>query len=279
MAKRGSRKETKYNENFFRGMGGPGPTAVGIVVVLLVVIGLYLAFTKALPWSGNGYTVDATFANAVNISKKAPVRIAGVNVGKVVSVERKGDASVVKFTVDDAGRPVHTDASAQIRPRIFLEGNFFIDLDPGSASAPDLGSGDSIPITRTSTAVQLDEILTSLQKPERQNLVDLLQGLGTGFIYQPTAADDVDQDPSVRGLTAAQALNKTYDSSATASRTTAVVNQAFLGTKEGDLSGLLAAGDRVFRVLAAHETQLQGLVSNFNTFTGALADESDNLST
>ncbi len=278
MAKSRAHKESKYNENFFRNMGGPGPTTMGIIVIVLVVIGLYLAFTKTLPWSSNGYTVNATFANAVNISKKAPVRIAGVNVGKVVSVERKGNASVVEFTVDGDGQPVHSDATAQIRPRIFLEGNFFIDLDPGSPSAPDLDSGDSIPMTRTSTSVQLDEVLTALQKPERANLVALLQGLGTGFTYEPTAADDADQDPSVQGLTAAEALNKAYNTSGDASRTTAIVNQAFLGTEPGDLSGLLRAGDRVFRVLAEHETQLQGLVSNFNTFTGALADESDSLS-
>ena len=66
------------------------------------------------------------------------MRIAGVNVGKVIGVERDGDATEVTFTVDDAGRPIHEDAFAAIRPRIFLEGNFFVDLDPGSPSAPEL---------------------------------------------------------------------------------------------------------------------------------------------
>ncbi len=278
MARRRSHKPPKYNENFFRSLGGPGPTTVGVVVIVLMVLGLYLAFTKSLPFSGNGYTVKATFSNAVNISKKAPVRIAGVNVGQVLSVERKGNASVVEFTVSDEGRPIHSDASAEIRPRIFLEGNFFVDLDPGSPSAPDIGSDATIPITRTSTAVQLDEILTALQKPERRNLADLLEGLGTGLTYQPTAADDADQDPDVRGESAATALNRTFDTSADASRTSAIVNEALLGTQRGDLAGLLVAGNRTFKALVSRESDLQGLVTNFNTFTGALADESDNLS-
>ena len=89
----------------------------------------------------------------------SPVRIAGVDVGKVIATERDGDATTVTFTVDGSGQPIHDDAFAAIRPRIFLEGNFFVDLDPGSPSAPSMDSGDTIPVSRTSTAVQLDEIL------------------------------------------------------------------------------------------------------------------------
>lgn len=278
MARRRPHKQTKYNENFFRHMGGPGPTTVGVAMIVLVVLGLYLAFTKSLPFTSDGYTVKATFANAVSISKKAPVRIAGVNVGQVLSVERDGNSSVVKFTVSDEGRPIHDDALAQIRPRIFLEGNFFVDLDPGTPESPEMKSDATIPITRTSTAVQLDELLSALQKPERANLQALLDGLGTGLTYQPTPADDVDQDPDVAGLSAAAALNKAFDTSATAQRTSAIVNEALLGTEKRDLAGLLVAGNRTFKALASRESDLQGLVTNFNTFTGALADESQNLS-
>ena len=67
------------------------------------------------------------------------MRIAGVEVGKVTKVERadKGsDAVMVTMTVGKAGRPIHDDARAKIRPRIFLEGNFFVDLEPGTPGAP-----------------------------------------------------------------------------------------------------------------------------------------------
>jgi phospholipid/cholesterol/gamma-HCH transport system substrate-binding protein len=47
---------------------------------------------------------------------------------------------------------------------------------PGSPSAHSLSSGDTIPVTQTSTAVQLDQILTSLQAPDRANLQKLLEG-------------------------------------------------------------------------------------------------------
>jgi ABC-type transporter Mla subunit MlaD len=272
-------KTTKYNETFFRGMGGPGPTAVGLFVILLMVVGLYLAFTKTLPFTSPGYELNATVANAVRISNKAPVRIAGVNVGKVTGLKREGDNSVVTFTVDDAGRPIHTDAAIAIRPRIFLEGNFFVDLDPGSPSAPELPDNGTIPITHTATAVQLDEVLTALQQPERQNLQLLLEGFGNALIQEPSPAENAQQDPAARGLTASESLNKALRTGGTAGRTTAIVNEAFLGSGRNDLEHLLTGGNQTFKALVSQETQLKDLLSNFNTFTGSLADESQNLST
>src|SRR5262249_17162112 len=159
----------------------------------LLIVGTYLAWTKALPF-GNPYELHAVFQNAANIRKDSPVRIAGVNVGKVTGIEPVGDnAAEVTFTVDDEGQPIHSDGQVQIRPRIFLEGNFFLDVHPGSPSASNLSSGESIPITQTSTAVQLDQILTSLQAPDRANLQKLLRGYGTTLQHQPSAADDATQ--------------------------------------------------------------------------------------
>jgi phospholipid/cholesterol/gamma-HCH transport system substrate-binding protein len=278
MARRRLSEGTKYNETFFRSMGGPGPTAVGLFVVLLIVIGFYLAFAKKLPFTGEGYEVNATFQNAANVATGSPVRIAGVNVGKVTKVERVGNDSRVTFTVADSGRPIHTDAYVKIRPRIFLEGNFFLDVDPGSPSRPELDGDGSIPISHTATAVQLDEVLNALQSPVRQNLRALLEGFGTALSHQPSAAEDLTQDPDVQGLSAAQALNKTFDYGTAAGKNTAIVSQALLGTRAHDLSGLLRGANRLFAGLAGHEQQLKDLITNFNTTTGALADESDNLS-
>jgi phospholipid/cholesterol/gamma-HCH transport system substrate-binding protein len=267
----------RYNEQFFRSLGGPGPTAVGIAVVLLMLIGLYLAFAKQIPFTGKGYELSATFENAANIRTKSPVRIAGVNVGEVTGVERAGDASKVTFTVKDEGRPIHRDASVKIRPRIFLEGNFFLDINPGSPSSPEMASGGQIPITRTATAVQLDEVLTTLQAPARENLALLLEGFGTALTYQPSALDDLTQDPDVQGESAAQSLNDTFDYGAAAGRDTAIVSQALLGTERHDLSGLIRGLGRVSAALLSREEQLKGLITNFNVTTGALAAESNNL--
>jgi phospholipid/cholesterol/gamma-HCH transport system substrate-binding protein len=279
-------KRKDYDERIYRKGHPPHRARNALILIALVIAGTYLAWTKSIPFQSH-YELHAVFQNAANIRKDSPVRIAGVNVGKVQSVKSvcedggtdncASNYSDVTFTVDDNGQPVHSDAQVEIRPRIFLEGNFFLDVSPGSPSAHDLSSGDTIPVTQTSTAVQLDQVLTSLQAPDRANLQKLLQGYGQSLNHKPTAADDATQDPEVQGLTAAQAINKSFTYGATAARDSAIVNEALQGTSPNDLSNLIAGQAKAFGALVGHESQVQGLVSNFNTVTGALAQESENL--
>jgi phospholipid/cholesterol/gamma-HCH transport system substrate-binding protein len=265
-----------YDERIYRKGHPPHRTRNALILIAILLAGTYLAVTKSLPFTPE-YELHAVFENSANIRKDSPVRIAGVNVGKVVSTRSVGDASEVTFTVDDSGQPIHDDALVEIRPRIFLEGNFFLDVKPGSPSAPELPDGGTVPVTQTSTAVQLDQILTSLQAPDRENLQKLLSGYGTALNHQPTAAEDRTQDPDVQGETAAESINDSFAYGATAARDSAIVNEALQGTQPHDLSNLIAAQADLFGALRDHESQLQGLVTNFNTTIRAFADESDNL--
>lgn len=257
----------------------PSNAMIAIVFILIFTIGPYLAFTKHVPFTSYGYELKATFTNSANIAKNSPVRIAGVEVGKVISSERDGDATTITFTVDETGRPIHEDAFAAIRPRIFLEGNFFVDLDPGSPSAAEMDAGGTIPVSHTSTAVQIDEVLTALQSPVRADLSRLLEGLGTAYTHEPTAAEDATQLPEIKGRTGAEALNDALKYGGDAGRYSAQVTDAFLGTQQRDLSRLVAGAGRTFGAFASREADLQGLIDNFNVFTGALAAQSTNLST
>ena len=82
--------------------------------------------------------------------------------------------------IDDKGLPIHKDATAKIRPRIFLEGNFFVDLQPGTPSAPTIDDGDTLPVTQTAGPVQLDQVLTALQQDTRKEPAAAARGLGSG---------------------------------------------------------------------------------------------------
>ncbi len=257
----------------------PSNAMIAVIFILIFTVGPYLAFTGHVPFTSYGYELKATFSNGVNISTNSPVRIAGVDVGRVIATERDGDATTVTFTVEGKGQPIHDDAFAAIRPRIFLEGNFFVDLSPGSPSAPELGSGDTIPVSRTSTWVQIDQVLTALQAPVRADLSRLLESYGTALTHKPTAAEDATQEPEVRGKTAGQALNRAFRTGGDAGRYSAQVTNALLGTRPGDLSRLVAGTGRFFGALAHNEEDLKGLIVNFDTFTGALANQSASLST
>lgn len=276
---RNHRKPSRYNQQFFRDWGGAGPLTIGLIVAVLVVAGFYLAFTKSIPFTSPGYQVNATFTNAVNIAINSPIRIAGINVGKVTDVSPDGRATVVTFTVDNEGRPVREDAAAQIRPRLFLEGNWFIDLDPGTPQSEEMPDGGTIPVSQTGTSVQVGDVLrNTLQLPQRANLQKVLAGLGTALNATPTAAEDLTFEPSVKGLSGGEALNLLYRRGEVAARGTAIVNAAYLGENPNELGNLLRGLGRLTGTVNARADDVQGFVRNFATFTGALAAESENLS-
>src|SRR4051794_39756498 len=81
---------------------------LGVVLVILAGIGLVLGYTKHIPFTGYGFELKADFNNPNTLRVDSPVRIAGVNVGKVISVDPKGeDMAEVTFTVADEGLPVN----------------------------------------------------------------------------------------------------------------------------------------------------------------------------
>ena len=249
----------------------------GVLALILILVLSYFAYTKKLPWADEGYTATATFADPLTLRETAPVRIAGVNVGKVTEVESNGEASEVTFTVDEDGLPLNEDATVTIRPRLFLEGNYFLDLRPGSPSAENLADEGDIPMTQTAVAVKLDEVLTALQAPDRENLQKLLRGYGGALADQPTPEEDVGQDPDVQGKSAAEAINESFRYGGRAGKGSSQVSRALLGTEAGDLRGLVSSSADVFGELASRESELSELITNFNVATGAFADESANL--
>jgi phospholipid/cholesterol/gamma-HCH transport system substrate-binding protein len=243
------------------------PWLIGLIAVGVLAVVCYLGFTKDIPFT-HGFILKAQFQSANSIRPNSPVRIAGVDVGKVKSVQalQGTDAAVLTMQIDKQGLPIHRDATAKIRPRIFLEGNFFVDLEPGTPQAPTLHSGDTLKITQTATPVQLDQVLTSLQSDSRENLKALLNGLDT-------ALNDTSQGPS-----GAQSLNKAYDSIPSAESSSAQVFQAMLGTQPGaDVPRLIRGTAATADQLDRNEGQLQGLITNLDSTMATFAGESSNL--
>lgn len=253
------------------------PVRFGLIVIVVTAIVVYFGFTKHVPFK-HGFRLKAAFSTVVNVSPKSPVRVAGVNVGTVKSIERVGNTGVVTMEISKGGLPIHRDATLKIRARILLEGNWFVDLSPGTPSSPTVSSGYTIPVTQTSDPVQLDQILDALNTDTRANLQTFLAEYGSALTRKPTAAEDAEQNPAVRGLNAAQALKKLYFDSPPALKGGAIVNQALGGVEQHDLSKLIAGTEKFTAKLNVHEQQLGEWVENFNTFLGTLANQSASLS-
>jgi phospholipid/cholesterol/gamma-HCH transport system substrate-binding protein len=252
------------------------PIRFAIVFIIVVTIAVYFGFTKRIPFK-HGFRLNAVFATAVNIKGKSPVRIAGVNVGKISSIKRYGNTGLVSMELESRALPIHSDATVKIRPRIFLEGNWFVELQPGSPSAKTLSSGATLPVTQTADPVQLDQVLDALNTDTRANLQNFLIGYGDGLTRKPNAEENAEQDPDVRGLNAAQALNKAVQRGPSSLRGGAVLNQAIAGTEPHDLSKLVTSIGKVTAALNVHEQQLGELIVNFNTFFGSFAAQASSL--
>ena len=237
------------------------PVRFGIVVILVLAVVIYFGFTKRIPFK-HGYQLKGVFATAVNIHPASAVRVAGVDVGHVTALTRHGNTGLVTMEIEPRGLPIHSDATLKIRPRLFLEGNWFVEVQPGSPSAKTLSSGATIPITQTSDPVQLDQVLDALNSDTRSNLQTFLIEYGAALTAKPTPAQDAEQDPEVRGLNGAQGLNKAYHRGPEALRATAVLNQAITGTEPHDLSKLVAGIGKVTAALNVHDQQLGELIGN-----------------
>ena len=153
------------------GKRGVSAFTAGAILVAVIAIFTFLVFGNDIPFT-KPYEQKIVVENAQNIQPRSPVRIAGVEVGQVQKIDRIGEeeTSVITVAIEEPGLPIMKDAQVKIRPRIFLEGNFFVDIHPGTPGSEKLESGDTIPMSQTSVPVQLDEVLTTLQADTREGI-------------------------------------------------------------------------------------------------------------
>lgn len=133
---------------------------VGLFVALGALALLFLALKAAnlasFTSGGNTYAVEARFDNIGGLKARAPVRSAGVNVGRItgISLDRVTFQGVVTMELNaDVAFP--KDSSAKILTAGLL-GDQYIGLEPGG-SEQNLAAGDVI--TQTQSAVVLENLI------------------------------------------------------------------------------------------------------------------------
>jgi phospholipid/cholesterol/gamma-HCH transport system substrate-binding protein len=235
------------------------PFKAGVLALTVLAVTAYFGFTKANPFA-DPYELNAVFRDARNLQARSTVRIAGVDVGRVTKVEaHEGGAAKVTMELREDALPIHSDAQLEVRPRILLEGNFFVDLRPGSPSAPELDDGATVPIDQTETAVTLPDILDTLQSDVRSDLQTLLHEYGTVALEGGGA----------------EAFNRAAPHFEPAYRFTALTNDALLGVDpDRDVQRLLRGQARTFAALSDDPGALKELVTDLNATAGALANQS-----
>lgn len=153
-----------------------------VFVVCVAIVGLIVSLCVTVhELRGSPPTVYAYMKDASPLIKGNDVKSAGVKVGSVGSIEVEHGEAKIGLVLNDDVLPLHRDATIRIRP-VGLLGERYVDLDRGSPSAPVLAKGAAIPVTQTSTATDLDEVLDTVDAPTGEALSYLVTTLGEGVL-------------------------------------------------------------------------------------------------
>lgn len=129
-------------------------------LLAIAVVVAILATACTIPFGGGShYEVTAEFDRAVNLFPGNPVRVVGVDVGRIKRIEVPEGSDVVRVKVAinrDAKLPA--DVRAVIVPQALI-GERYLQFDPPYTGGEELENGATIPASRTGVPTEFDEVL------------------------------------------------------------------------------------------------------------------------
>lgn len=221
------------------------PVVVGILSIATLALLLVAAMrAQDLPLIGGGETYFASFTEAGGLKPGDEVRIAGVRVGKVESMELDGNSVKVAFRVK-------TDAElgdatrADIRVKTIL-GSMFVAVTP--AGSGELAEESTIPVERTSSPF---------------DVVEAFEGLGE-------TSGDIDTDQLAASLTTLADLTRNTPEEFRAALSGVSALSEVVASKDDEINSLLKNLERVSTVLDARDEDIIALMSDADSLFTAL---------
>jgi len=224
-------------------LGARALTAISsaVLVVALASGAIWLAS------SPGSYSLHAVFSNGQGLFPGAAVRLLGVRIGTVTSVDYEGGSVHVSMQIDgDQQLPAGVRA-ALVSP--LLLGQPDVELDPGYTGGPTMPGGATIPESRTAVPVSTDMLLKQLQRVLGAVPPSSMHGLVANLAT----------DLAGQGSQLGQLISS-------ASGTLALLAEK--GDELGRLDGSLA---QLTGTLRGNESQLLDLVSEYQTVAGVIA--------
>jgi phospholipid/cholesterol/gamma-HCH transport system substrate-binding protein len=168
------------------------------LVGLAITVGLMAAayVVGGMKIFHRSYSIKAVFSDASDVGPGDPVRVAGIDVGKVSSIQRQPHSVQMAFQINK-GVKLSQGISASVRLRTLL-GKKFIDIaDPGTG--PPIASGTVVPETRTKPATDVDQVITAFRGSVQRTDVAAVNAVMQEFDkVMAGRADDVGR--LIRGL-------------------------------------------------------------------------------
>ena len=234
-----------------------------------ILLFLWVTFGGPTPFRAKSYELKVPFNEATQLAEQSDVRISGVNVGKVQSIDLAPNRKQALATVaiDDQYAPLPESTRAILRTKTLL-GETYIELTPGSRHAPELGDGATLPEANVAESVQLDEIFRTFDARTRAAFQEWMQeaavainGQGQNLSYalgglEPTF-DEFDK--LFRVLSTQQlAVSQLFRNGAT--------TFSALRGREGQLADLIRSSNAVFQTTARRDRDIEALFRAFPTF-------------
>jgi phospholipid/cholesterol/gamma-HCH transport system substrate-binding protein len=221
------------------------------MVVTALATGVLVATIGNLSFAGHS-TYKAVFADATGVNKGDDIRVAGVKVGTVKSVAiTDRTRALITFSVDDS-TAVTGATHATIKYRN-LVGQRYIALTQDVGSSAKLPEGETIPISRTTPALDLTVLFNGF-KP-------LFQALSPADINQ--LSYEIVQVFQGEGGTLESLLAHTASVTST------------LADRDQVISDLVDNLSEVLDHVADRDQQLNQLITTFRQFVGGLNSDRD----
>jgi phospholipid/cholesterol/gamma-HCH transport system substrate-binding protein len=255
--------------------------AIVVLIVLAAGVAFYVLtqerfrFPFLSPQPVKMYAALST-AQAVTPGQGQTVRVSGVKVGEIGQVKLKNGQAIVEMDIDPQYKSLlHTDAQALLRPKTGLK-DMFLEVSPGSHSAPVAKPGFTIPVQNTLPDVNPDEIYSALDSDTRQYLALLVNGAGQGLKgnggelqevfrrFEPTHKDlaTVTTQVATRQQNLRRLVNSLHN-----------LNNELAG-KSTELTQLVDSSSAVFRALASEDSSI---TRSIGLFPPALRQTTDTL--
>lgn len=254
----------------------------GLFIVLGFAALAYLATqtsSVANRQQGASYTVDAQFENIGQLKERAPVKIAGVRVGQVQSIELEPGKSVadVKLSIDKRYADIPADSVATIFTSGLL-GDQYVGIEYG-LSKDHVADGGKLALTRSSEPLEemlgkffgaggaADAIGGSYRVIARfSNVGSLSAGSPVKMAGVPIGqVVSVQAEPAKLDALVTLAIDNRYnqipDDSAAAVFTSGLIGSQYVAIQPGGSPDMLKNGDEM--ILTQSAMQLEDLIGKF----------------
>ena len=227
------------------------------------------------------YKVSFAVKDADGLVEGADVRIAGVSVGKVMSMQTTDTGAQVTMGIDPGKGydPIYTDGTVLIRPKSLL-GEKYVDLQRGTSNV-EIPDGGMLPPSQAFTQVEIDQVLNSSDAATRKAVSTDITTLGQGF-----AGQGQNINPTIPELR--QIAEHLTPVSARFKDRTAQIDHILVDTdtilttladEHAQLATLLQSADGVTTTIAQNDTHLAGLLNNggdlFSKLNAAVAQQNN----